>query len=189
MEYTSHIELSQSALRKNIRYLRKQIGESVKFVSVIKGNAYGHGIKQFLPMAEECGVDYFAVFDAYEAKTAFDAKQPKTVIMIMGMIANEDIPWAIEHDISFFVFELNRLEQAIESAKKLRKKAKIHLEVETGLHRTGFRNDELKKAVRMIKRNSDYLTMEGVCTHFAGAESVANYVRVHKQIDRFNESK
>ena len=189
MKYTSHIELSQSALRKNIRYIGKQIGESVKFVSVIKGNAYGHGIKQFLPMAEECDIDYFAVFDACEAKTAFDVKQPKTEIMIMGMIANEDISWAIEHDISFFVFELNRLEQAIKSAKKLKKKAKIHLEVETGLHRTGFRNDELKKAVRMIKRNSDCIAMEGVCTHFAGAESVANYVRVHKQIDRFNEIK
>ncbi|MEA3458295.1 MAG: alanine racemase [Candidatus Thermoplasmatota archaeon] len=189
MQHSSRIELSQSALKKNIRYLKKQIGESVKFVSVVKGNAYGHGIKEFVPMAEACGVDYFAVFDAYESEIVVDVKQPKTEIMIMGMIANEDISWAIKHDVSFFVFEFSRLEHAIKTAKKLKKKVKIHLEVETGLHRTGFGENELKKAVRIIKHNLDHISIEGVCTHFAGAESIANYVRVHNQIDRFNEVK
>ena len=189
MQYSTYIELSQAALKKNINYLRKQIGDSVKFVSVIKGNAYGHGIKHFVPMAEACGVDYFAVFDACEAEMAFDVKQPKTEIMIMGLIANEDIAWAIERGVSFFVFEFDRLEHAIKIAEKLKKKAKIHLEVETGLHRTGFGDDELKKAVKTIKSNEDHVFIEGVCTHFAGAESIANYVRVHKQIDCFNEIK
>jgi len=44
----SWIELDSAALRKNIRYLKKRIGASI-FVSVIKGNAYGHGIEQFIP--------------------------------------------------------------------------------------------------------------------------------------------
>ncbi|MEA2096134.1 MAG: alanine racemase [Candidatus Cloacimonadota bacterium] len=189
MQHSSYIELSQSALKKNIKYLRKQIGDPVKFVSVIKGNAYGHGIKNFVPMAEACGVDYFAVFDACEAEMASNVKQLKSEIMIMGLIANEDIEWAIKRGISFFVFEFDRLEKSIKIAKKLNKKAKIHLEVETGLHRTGFGGDELKKAVKTIKHNIDHVFIEGVCTHFAGAESIANYVRVHEQIDRFNEIK
>jgi len=189
MQHSSYIELSKSALKKNIKYLQKQIGPSVKFVSVIKGNAYGHGIKTFVPLAESCGIDYFAVFDAVEAELASNVKKPDTDIMIMGYIANEDIPWAINNDISFFVFEYNRLDHAIKAAKKLNKKAKIHIEVETGLHRTGFGDNELEKAVKVIKRNKNHLIIEGVCTHFAGAESIANYVRVHKQIDRFNEIK
>lgn len=189
MQHSSYIELSQLALKNNIKYLRKQIGDSVKFVSVIKGNAYGHGFTHFIPMAEACGLDYFAVFDACEAEMAFTAKQPKTEIMIMGWIANEDIEWAIEHDISFYVFEFNRLDKTIEIAKKLKKKAKIHLEVETGLHRSGLCGDELKKAVETIKLNEEHVFIEGVCSHFAGAESIANYVRVHKQIDCFNEVK
>lgn len=189
MKHASYIELSKSALKKNIKYLKKQIGSSVKFVSVIKGNAYGHGIKTFVPLAESCGIDYFAVFDAVEAELACTVKKPQTDIMIMGLIANEDIAWAINHNISFFVFEYDRLEHTIKTAKKLQKKAKIHIEVETGLHRTGFGKDQLEKAVKMIKRNKKHLIVEGVCTHFAGAESISNYVRVHKQIDRFNEIK
>jgi alanine racemase len=189
MKHASEIELSKSALKQNIDYLKNRIGKSVKFVSVIKGNAYGHGIKQFLPMAEECGVDYFAVFDSCEAEEAFYVKKPETKLMIMGMIADNDIKWAVKNDISFFVFEKTRLKQAIKDAKSLKKKAKIHLEVETGLHRTGFTKDELKKAVKLIDQNKKYLLLDGVCTHYAGAESVANYLRIHNQIKRFNELK
>lgn len=189
MKHPSVIELSKSALQKNIKYLKKRVGKSVKFVSVIKGNAYGHGIKEFLPMAEDCGVDYFAVFDSCEAEIAFKVKKEKTKLMIMGMIADRDIKWAIKNDISFFVFEQNRLKQSIKDAKKLGKKAKIHLEVETGLHRTGFSKEELKKAVKLITQNKKHLFIDGVCTHYAGAESVSNYVRIQKQIESFNKTK
>lgn len=189
MKHPSVIELSKSALQKNIKYLKKRVGKSVKFVSVIKGNAYGHGIEKFLPMAEDCGVDYFAVFDSCEAEIAFNVKKEKTKLMIMGMIADRDIKWAIKNDISFFVFEQNRLKQSIKDAKKLGKKAKIHLEVETGLHRTGFSKEELKKAVKLINQNKKHLFIDGVCTHYAGAESVSNYVRIQKQIESFNKTK
>ena len=189
MKHPSTIELSKSALQKNIDYLQRRIGKKVKFVSVIKGNAYGHGIEKFLPLAESCGVDYFAVFDSCEAEIALNVKRPETELMIMGMIANQDICWAIKNDISFFVFEIDRLKQAIKDAKKLKKKARIHLEVETGLHRSGFETEKLKKAVKLINQNENHLFIEGVCTHYAGAESIANYVRIKKQIDRFNETK
>jgi alanine racemase len=189
MKHPSVIKLSKSALENNIKYLQKRIGKSVKFVSVIKSNAYGHGIKEFLPIAEACGIDYFAVFDSCEAEIAYNVKKPETKIMIMGMIADEDILWAIKNDISFFVFENKRLKQAIKDAKKLGKKAKIHLEIETGLHRSGYEIDELIKAVKLIKQNKSSLFIEGICTHYAGTESIANYVRIKNQIKRFHEVK
>ncbi|MBD3284984.1 alanine racemase, partial [candidate division WOR-3 bacterium] len=130
MIYSSFIELDRRALQKNIRYLRKRIG-AARFCSVIKGDAYGHGIRYFLPLAEACGVNYFAVGEAREAKWALKVKRSDTHIMIMAMIANEDLEWAIENDFSFFVFELDRLHHAIEAAKKVGKPARIHIELET----------------------------------------------------------
>ena len=189
MNSPSYIELSTSRLENNIKYLKKRIGNKVKFVSVIKGNAYGHGIKEYLPMAEECGIDFFAVFDSCEAEIALNVKKPETKLMIMGMIADQDLKWAIKNDISFFVFENNRLKQAIKDAKKIGKKAKIHIEVETGLHRSGFEAVELEKAVRLINQNKNHIFIEGICTHYAGAESIANYVRIQNQLKRFNEIK
>ena len=51
--YPSWIELSRSALEKNVSFLKDYVGKDTLFSSVIKGNAYGHGIKHFVPLAEE----------------------------------------------------------------------------------------------------------------------------------------
>ena len=185
MKPTSYIELSSCALQKNIAFLQKRIGKETKFVSVIKGNAYGHGISQFLPLAESFGIDYFAVFDAYEASLALQAKKPQTDLMIMGMIDNDQLEWAIENNISFYVFEMDRLEGAIKAARKIGKPARVHLELETGMHRTGFEEYELEQVIDLIKKNKKDLDIEGLCTHYAGAESIANHVRVENQYQEY----
>jgi len=187
MIHTSYIELDYKALTKNISYLQKQLKSNVKFVSVIKGNAYGHGIKTFIPLAESCGIDYFAVSDVYEATIAHSVLNPTSELMIMGMIDNESLEWAIEKGVSFYVFELERLKQTIKVARQLQKKAKIHLELETGMYRIGLENNDLKKAVKLINDNSDHIFLEGLCTHYAGAESIANHVRVNEQFDTFTK--
>lgn len=188
MKYTSVIELDQKALKKNISYLNKVCGSDVKFVSVIKGNAYGHGISTYVPMAEKCYIDYFAVFDIHEARQAFSVKQKNTKLMILGGIEPHELEWVIQNDVSFFVSDLDSLKQTIHTAKKLRKKAKIHMEIETGLHRTGVEEHNLSLATELIQKYNEFLDLEGICTHFAGAESIANYIRVHKQIEKFNKS-
>lgn len=186
MKPPSFIELNKSALKKNIKYLKKRI-KSAKFVSVIKGNAYGHGIEDYLPLAEECGVKIFAVSDSTEAFRAFNVKKKNSRLIILNMIDNEDLSWAIENGISFFVFSFNRLENTIKIAKKLKIRAKIHLEIETGLNRTGFSEAEMNKVINLYKKNRDILDLEGVCTHYAGAESIANYHRLMKQKELFDK--
>lgn len=186
--YPSQIELSKSAYQNNISFLKEYIGQDVLFSSVIKGNAYGHGIEYFVPMAEECGARHFSVFSSDEARKALRAKTNEdTHIMIMGMIDNEALGWAIENDISFFVFELDRLEAAATEAKRIGKPARIHLHLETGMNRLGLAEENFKDAVTLIKDNERHFQVDGICTHFAGAESVGNYVRIQEQIDNFEE--
>ncbi len=189
MIYSSSIEISKSALKQNIKFIKGYIGKKVKLSSVVKGNAYGHGIEKFVPIAEESGVDHFSVFSADEAARVKKVSHKKTEIMIMGNIDNEDLKWAIENNIQFYVFEMSRLEAALAASKKNKMKAKVHLELETGMNRTGFKNLELKKALNLLKENTDKLTLEGVCTHYAGAESIANYLRVQNQYKKFNRLK
>ncbi len=187
MDVTSTIEISKTAYQNNLLFIRSLIGESCIFSSVIKGNAYGHGIETFTPMAEEVGVEHFSVFSAYEAYRLKKVSNGKSTIMIMG-VANspEELEWAISLNIEFFVFDLDRLEKAVNIAKKLKKKAIVHIEIETGMNRTGFCVDELKDVIRFIEDNKTYLEIKGLCTHFAGAESITNYFRVKKQILAYN---
>jgi alanine racemase len=187
MLHSSSILISKSALQKNIDFIKKIIGKDVIFSSVIKGNAYGHSIEVFVPLAEECGINHFSVFSAAEAVRVKKLAGKKTKILIMGFVDNSEIEWAVKNDIEFFVFDLTRLSESIKAAKKLKKKAKIHIEVETGLNRTGFDSDELAEAIKIINENLSSLSIEGLCTHYAGAESVANYLRIQKQIKKFNK--
>lgn len=184
----SYIELSKSAFKQNIEFLKDYVGKDVVFSSVIKGNAYGHGIEQFVPMAEACGIRHFSVFSSDEAKRAHNAKhEDDSHIMIMGMIENPEIRWAIEQDVSFYVFENDRLKAAIRHAKDAGKPARIHLHLETGMNRTGLENGEIEDTVKLIKKNSNHLQVDGICTHYAGAESVSNHVRVTRQIENFKK--
>jgi alanine racemase len=182
----SNLFLSRSALKNNLDFIRNQVGDNVIISSVVKGNAYGHGTNQFTHLAEECGIRHFSVFSAEEAYLIMQASQHQSKIMIMGSIDDDDLEWAIQNKIEFFVFELDRVEAAIAVASRIGIKAKIHLEIETGLNRTGFSKTELVTLVDLLKENIDHLEIEGICTHFAGAESVANHVRVKSQIKVFN---
>ena len=185
MSHSSWIEINKTALGKNLRYLKKRLGSRAIFVSVIKGNAYGHGIEDYLPLAEEFGVNYFAVFDAYEAERAFKIKHAASEIIVMGMIDKEELSWAIENNVAFFVFDLERITDAVNIAKSMNKKAKVHLEIETGLNRTGLEENELEALIELINKNRQYLDIIGLCSHLAGAESIANYVRMHEQMANF----
>lgn len=185
---TSSLHINREALENNLKFLRNHLGPNVTMSSVIKGNAYGHGIEVFVPLAEACGINHFSVFNADEAFRAHKASVMDSTIMIMGMIENQELRWAIENDIEFFVFEFDRLMAALEMARELGKPARIHLEVETGMNRTGFNNGHLTKAIQILKNNREHFSLEGFCTHYAGAESIANHTRIKSQIRKYRSA-
>lgn len=184
---TSRIELSKSALRTNLQYIRSRLPEGTILSAVCKGNAYGHGIEPVVQMAEAEGIRHFSVFSSAEARRVQAGIRRNSTIMIMGYIHNDELSWAIENNIQFYVFEFDRLEAAIAAAKKKGKKALIHLEVETGMNRTGFEEEQLPELFEMLHNNSEYLQIEGLATHYAGAESIANYLRIQQQIKKYQE--
>ena len=188
MHNNSHLELDPKAYKTNIDFLRKHFHKGVLFSSVVKGNAYGHSIEKFVEIALSENVKHFSVFDSQEARRVKAIVGDQATVMIMGWLSNEeDLVWSIQNDIEFFVFEKHRLTSALAVAKKIGKKAIVHIEVETGMNRTGFNSSELKWIQDFLLKNSDFIQFKGLCTHFAGAESIANYFRIKKQIDRYDE--
>lgn len=185
--HSSRIELSQSALQNNFDFIRRKAGKDTVISSVVKANAYGHGIQEIVPMAEKCGIHHFAVASSYEAEEVIDARTTDADIMIMGILYPEDLPWVIEQQIEFFVYDYNRLKRVIEVAEKIDEKARIHLELETGGNRTGLEAGQLDAVIKQIKKHSDQLILEGVCTHYAGIESLSNQSRIQQQLKKFGE--
>lgn len=186
MIHNSYIEISESAIENNLSFIRQLLGEDVVFSAVVKGNAYGHGIETYCPLAYKHGIRHFSVADFHEAREVYHSLEGSdATIMIMGMIDNEHLEWAIERGIEFYVFEKDRLHSAAQAAQKVGKAARIHIELETGMNRTGFEAIDLPPIINFIKSNESLLEVKGLCTHLAGAESIANYKRVSDQQKRF----
>ncbi len=187
MKHTSYIELSKSALKTNIDFIQKILGNTT-FSSVVKGNAYGHGVHSFCPLVYENGVRHFSVFGADEAYEVLSCLPNDITLMIMGQIENQQIEWAIENNVEFFVFEEDRLNATIEVAKKLQKPARIHIEIETGMNRTGFDIKKIKDVLHLLGKNQGNIEIKGVCSHLAGAESISNFKRIKDQQAKFQRA-
>ncbi|HMR39325.1 MAG TPA: alanine racemase [Ignavibacteria bacterium] len=182
---TSIIELSASALQYNLRFIKKKLKPGVRYCSVVKGNAYGHGVSQFVQMAMDEGIDYFALYSAEEAFLLKKQLYNIPELFIMGAIENEAIEWTIKNNIEFSVFDFERLEIAKDYSKKMNIRSKIHIEIETGMRRTGFAHTDFPKLFKWFRKNGEHVILQGVFTHFAGAESRANHFRVSNQINNF----
>jgi alanine racemase len=185
---SSTIYLDQKALASNIEYIRSLKGENTLFSSVLKGNAYGHGIRQMVSALQKLDVNHFSVFSSFEAIEVCREATGNYTTMIMGDIADEDENWVLENNIEFFVFNFHRLDKMAGKAKEAGKRINIHIEVETGMNRTGFNKRDWKKLAEYLKKNSEHINIKGLCTHFAGAESIANYKRVQDQRKIFKKA-
>lgn len=91
MDNTSYLELSRSALASNLKFIRRRLHSGSRLSQVIKGNAYGHGISSYVPLAVDLGANHFSVFDAHEAAQVQEALDRPMDILIMGMIASEQL--------------------------------------------------------------------------------------------------
>ncbi|WP_461640244.1 alanine racemase [Labilibaculum euxinus] len=181
------ISLSEKSIQNNISFLRSKLGDKVKISAVVKANAYGHGIEQIVPVFNKYGIDHFSVFYYREALRVYNCLSKPASIMVMGWLSEKDIKDAIEKGIEFFVFNIERLQLAVKYAKELGVKAKIHLETETGMNRSGLNMNELNTAIAVIKENIDHIELTGFCTHLAGAESVSNHFRIQNQLQKYQE--
>lgn len=181
------ISLSEKSIQNNISFLRSKLGDKVKISAVVKANAYGHGIEQIVPVFNKYGIDHFSVFYYSEALRVYNCLSKPASIMVMGWLSEKDIKDAIEKGIEFFVFNIERLQLAVKYAKELGVKAKIHLETETGMNRSGLNGHELNAAIAIVKENIEYIELTGFCTHLAGAESVSNHFRIQNQLQRYQE--
>ncbi len=133
----------------------------------------------------ELGIDHFSVFSAQEAFELSKFIDEQRSIMIMGDTPVEALEWILDNGVEIFVFNQERLRNLIQVSHRLKKKAHIHLEFETGMKRTGLEPESIEQIIDILLDNDDCFELQGICTHLAGAESITNYLRIKEQIKNF----
>lgn len=169
-------------LIENAKNIKNAIGNKCKLCAVVKANAYGLGLESACKSLKGIA-DFFACACLKEALSirVFDKETP---ILILGHISSEDVDIVADNNISISIGNLTQLHELIRTVKK---RINIHLQVNTGLNRYGFRSiNEFVKALDVIENNK-YINLEGVYTHFATKENDVMFV--NKQFLRFLQFK
>lgn len=163
-------EIDLDSLIFNYKKLRDITGPSVKFLGVVKADAYGHGAIEVSKALEENGADYLAVSSIDEAMElrVNDIKMP---ILILGHTPREQVGRLIDYDITQAVTCKAKAVEYSEEAVKHNGTLKIHIKVDTGMSRLGYLCDKdffdtgVEGIVSAIKMPG--LKTEGIFTHFA----------------------
>lgn len=177
-------ETDLDALVHNYRTLRERIGKDVKFLGVVKADAYGHGAIEVSKVLEEEGADYLAVSSIDEAMELRlnDIKMP---ILILGHTPKEQVGRLIEYNITQAVTCKSKAVEYSEEAVKLGKPLKIHIKVDTGMSRLGFlvADDHFETGVEGIAEAVNYpmLDAEGIFTHFAVSDEPGEECREYTE--------
>lgn len=163
-------EINLDAIEYNYRKIREKIGPDVKFLGVVKADAYGHGSIQVSQLLEEIGADYLAVSSADEA-LELRVNGIKMPILILGHTPKEQVGRLIKYDVTQAITCKAKADEYNEEAVKCGGKLKVHIKVDTGMSRLGYLCDNgyLDTGVTGIVEacNMPGLDAEGIFTHFA----------------------
>lgn len=164
-------EINLDAIAHNVRLAKSNLLPDTKLCAVVKADAYGHGAIRIAQEAEKAGADFFAVALLQEAVNLREAGIEKPILALGSMSTQPGVAdFAIRYDISQTVFDAERLMLLNEAALKQGKKAKIHIAVDTGMHRIGV---QVKDAGLFAHKASllPGISIEGVFSHFATADA------------------
>ena len=156
-------------LQYNIKEIKKQLNKNVKICLPVKADAYGHGAVRVAVAAIRAGVSYLAVASIQEAVELREAGIVAPIISL-SLPVLEEIPELLKYDIEPLVIDEEFINDLNRFAKKLNKKAGVHLKIDTGMRRIGCSPMEAVKLAVQIDR-AENLELKGVCTHFAVSDS------------------
>ncbi|WP_208945713.1 alanine racemase, partial [Bacillus sp. MBGLi79] len=178
-------EIDLTALKENVRNMKRHIGEHVHLMAVVKANAYGHGDAQVAKAALAEGASILAVALLDEA-LSLRAQGIEEPILVLGAVPPEYAGIAAEKRITVTGYSASWLKDVLGFLGETEAPLEYHLKIDTGMGRLGCKTEEEIKEMMEMTESSDKLNCTGVFTHFATAdEKDTDYFDM--QLDRFKE--
>lgn len=179
-------EIDLDALASNFKSIRQFTGDKVKYMAVVKADAYGHGAVRCARRLEREGIDWFGVAipqEGVELRVSGIRKR----ILCLGSFWNGQETLLLNHDLTPVIYRLDQAEAFDRAAKDRGSTAEIHLKIDTGMGRIGIRCDELDAFLDGFAKFGN-LHIEGLMTHFAAADDLSANEFTNSQIVRFESA-
>jgi alanine racemase len=179
--HPSWIEIDLDQFRKNIAIVRRHIG-SCLYCLPVKANAYGHGLCTVGLTAERAGIDYLGVAHLQEGVELRNAGV-KIPILVFGAIHEDQISDLIEYNLEFSLSSPFKADLVAAQCRLKNLRCRVHLEVDTGMQRTGVRVATAPSFFGHVKK-LEGIEVVGIYSHFATAEKCNDLV-ARKQMSAF----
>ncbi|PYT62869.1 MAG: alanine racemase [Acidobacteria bacterium] len=170
-------EVSLGALTYNLEAIRKYVNPTNekrktprKILSIVKGNAYGHGGPQVARALEKAGSDWFGVTCTDEGIAVREVGVRKPILILTGFVPGEEVR-LLEHDLTAVIHRCDQLAplERVAARRGGRKPASFHLKIDTGMNRLGIASDDVDCFARQLAK-CKHLQLTGIFSHFASSE-------------------
>jgi alanine racemase len=181
----SWVEVSSSKLRSNVDAFRSVLASQTKLMTVVKSNAYGHGLEATAKAVAD-RTDWFGVDSVSEAIQLRDAV-PSRPVLILGCLARPHADAVVGRGFRQVVYRMDSAQALSDQATRQGRTARVHLKIETGTNRQGVPLAEAVEFGRAVTALPG-VEIEGVYTHFANIEDTLDPAFALRQLERFRQA-
>lgn len=172
------VEIYLSELESNLQKIREMVPISVKIISVIKADAYGHGIQATATRLMQSGADMFAVANLEEA-LAIRELGVGWPILILSPLLPIEYEKCLQNEMIPTISNVDEARFLSKNAHSLKKTCPIHFKVDTGMGRVGSWYEEAVNTFKAIQ-SLDNISVQGIYTHFATSDIDLEFTKIQR---------
>ena len=178
------MRIDMDALAHNFQLIKKA-APGARVMPVVKSNGYGHGMLECAAHLELAGADSFGVA-LLEEGIKLRLSGIRSPILVLGGVFTDQIRYFLDYDLDLLASSVFKLKAIEAQAQALNRRARVHLEIDTGMERIGVHyynsNELLEEAIKCT-----HCDIVGVSSHFASQED-SDLTLARLQLERFLES-
>lgn len=168
--YRVWADIDLDALAHNLAHIRSRTGPGVALMLVVKADAYGHGAVAIAHRAVRAGVDALGVGTSAEALELRETGL-MAPILVLGTVVDEEVAPLLRHGVQIGLHSFDRLKMLQSTALRIGTRARVHLNIDTGMGRLGVMPS---KALELLERihAASQVELGGVMTHLTAIEGM-----------------
>jgi alanine racemase len=168
-------EIDLAALERNVKLIRASLPPQMRYVAVVKADAYGHGVHHAAARLMHAGADLFAVANITEAATLRELGPGWPILILSPLLPGEDDALAGDPHLAATVSSVEEVARFANVARAARCTIPVHLKIDTGMGRAGVWHEQAPELCARILAASPHLALEGMYTHFASPDDDAAF--------------
>ena len=173
-------EIDLGVLERNLKRIRAALPSHIKYLAVVKADAYGHGMQQTVSRLMRSGADMFAVANIGEAAEIREIGSGWPILVLSALLPEED-KYISQYQVIPTISSAEEVERFRRIGQAAGKPIPVHLKIDTGMGRLGVWHEEAVTLYKSI-RSCRELVLEGIFTHFSSADTDPEFALIQREL-------